>query len=178
MSQDQICAHERMLDVHDYCPDCGELRTSWLLEGAKLRARIAELEAQCESAHAAQRHAETELAQYMAWYAMAEHQHLHEKARAERAEAERDGLRVRITALEDEKNAYIDYVGDALGQDHDGESLWDAAQRVLSDRDRVKALAVRWLRKWQTDMNPTPEMLEQTHALIGAALGERTEGGQ
>ena len=45
MSQDQICAHERMLDVHDYCPDCGELRTSWLLEGAKLRARIAELEA-------------------------------------------------------------------------------------------------------------------------------------
>lgn len=34
-----------MLDVHDYCPDCGELRTSWPLEGAKLRARIAELEA-------------------------------------------------------------------------------------------------------------------------------------
>lgn len=101
-------------------------------------------------------------------------------ARAEKAEAERDGLRARIAALEDEKNAYIDYVGDALGQDHDSESLWDAAQRVLSDRDRirverdeVKALAVRWLRKWQTDMNPTPEMLEQTHALIGAALGER-----
>ena len=46
VSQDQICAHERMLDVHDYCPDCGELRTSWLLEGAKLRARIAELEAE------------------------------------------------------------------------------------------------------------------------------------
>lgn len=48
MSQDQICAHERMLDVHDYCPDCGELRTSWPLEGAKLRARIAELEAELE----------------------------------------------------------------------------------------------------------------------------------
>lgn len=55
MSQDQICAHERMLDVHDYCPDCGELRTSWLLEGAKLRARIAELEAQVAAQHDAMR---------------------------------------------------------------------------------------------------------------------------
>ena len=54
------------------------------------------------------------------------------EARAERAEA-------RLVALEDEKNTYIDYVGDALGQDHDGESLWDAAQRVLSDRDRPRA---------------------------------------
>lgn len=47
-------------------------------------------------------------------------------------------LEQRLVQLEDEKNAYIDYVGDALGQDHDGESLWDAAQRVLSDRDRMR----------------------------------------
>ena len=59
-------------------------------------------------------------------------------AEVERLRAERDGLRERIAALEDEKNAYIDYVGDALGQDHDGETLWDAAQRVLSDRDRIR----------------------------------------
>lgn len=57
-------------------------------------------------------------------------------ARAERAEA-------RLVALEDEKNAYIEYVGDALGQDHDGESLWDAAQRVLSERDRLRAAIER-----------------------------------
>ena len=56
----------------------------------------------------------------------------------QKAEAGRDALRLRIAALEDEKNAYIDYVGDALGQAHDGETLWDAAQRVLSDRDKIR----------------------------------------
>jgi len=52
------------------------------------KAELAALRAGSESAHAAQRHAETELSQYMAWYAMAEHQHLHEQRRAEKAEAE------------------------------------------------------------------------------------------
>ena len=69
--------------------------------------------------------------------------------------AELAAARARLAALEDEKNTYIDYVGDALGQDHDGESLWDAAQRVLSERDklraelaaaRVDAERYRWLR--------------------------------
>ena len=55
--------------------------------------RAEKAEAERESAHAAQRHAETELSQFMAWYAMAEHQHLHEQARAERAEAELAALR-------------------------------------------------------------------------------------
>ena len=50
-----------------------------------------------------------------------------------------DRLKLNLVALEDEKNSYIDYVGDALGQDHDGETLWDAAQRVLSERDRLRA---------------------------------------
>ena len=50
-----------------------------------------------------------------------------------------DRLKLNLVALEDEKNTYIDYVGDALGQDHDGETLWDAAQRVLSERDRLRA---------------------------------------
>jgi chromosome segregation ATPase len=98
------------------------VRQAWNASHGYAAARIAELEAQCESAHAAQRHAETELAQYMAWYAMAEHQHLHEKARAERAEAnaanweeqandrvsdwdevraERDALKLRLAAAED-----------------------------------------------------------------------------
>lgn len=57
------------------------------------RAELAALRAELESAHAAQRHAETELSQYMAWYAMAEHQHLHEQRRAERAEQEAAKLR-------------------------------------------------------------------------------------
>lgn len=53
---------------------------------------------------------------------------------ADELERTRDNLK----AIEDEKNAYIDYVGDALGQDEDGETLWDAAQRVLSERDRLR----------------------------------------
>jgi len=56
-----------------------------------------------------------------------------------RAADEVDQLKSNLVALEDEKNSYIDYVGDALGQDHDGETLWDAAQRVLSERDRLRA---------------------------------------
>lgn len=52
--------------------------------------------------------------------------------------AQRDELRTRLVALEDEKNTYIDYVGDALGQS-DIETLWDAAQRVLSERDELRA---------------------------------------
>lgn len=55
-----------------------------------------------------------------------------------RLQTENAELRNRLANLEDEKNDYINYVGDALGQDHDGESLWDAAQRVLSDRDRIR----------------------------------------
>lgn len=73
-----------------------------------------------------------------------------------RAADEVDQLKSNLVALEDEKNSYIDYVGDALGQDHDGETLWDAAQRVLSERDRLRAELVgckrdaeryRWLRR-------------------------------
>lgn len=59
-------------------------------------AELAALRAEVASAHAAQRHAEKELSQYMAWYAMAEHQHLHEQRRAEKAEAERDALKTTL----------------------------------------------------------------------------------
>jgi len=109
-----------------------------------------------EDAHKAQRQAENDLSQYMARCAMAEAEVLRLCAEKDavkvaawdkfasavgernalRADVER--LRANIRAIEDEKNSYIDYVGDALGQDHDDESLWDAAQRVLSDRDRVR----------------------------------------
>lgn len=71
-------------------------RACWAQKDAELAALRIEndtLRAELESAHAAQRHAETELSQYMAWYAMAEHQHLHEQRRAEKAEAERDALK-------------------------------------------------------------------------------------
>ena len=56
------------------------------------------------------------------------------------ARAEVARLKSNLAAIEDEKNAYIEYVGDALGQDHDGETLWDAAQRVLSERDRLRSI--------------------------------------
>ena len=36
-------------------------------------------------------------------------------------------LRSNSLALEDEKNGYMDGVGDVLRQDHDGETLWAAA---------------------------------------------------
>lgn len=62
-------------------------------------AELVALRAELESAHAAQRHAEKELSQYMAWYAMAEHQHLHEQRRAEKAEAERDAALVAVKAM-------------------------------------------------------------------------------
>ena len=115
------CVHGRLARSCEVCEAWNDHATA-CEQNETLRARIAELEAQCESAHAAQRHAETELAQYMAWYAMAEHQHLHEKARAERAEAnaanweeqandrvsdwdevraERDALKLRLAAVED-----------------------------------------------------------------------------
>lgn len=55
-----------------------------------------------------------------------------------RAADEIERIRSNAVALEDEKNTYMDYVGDALGED-DNETLWDAAQRVLSERDRLRA---------------------------------------
>jgi len=54
----------------------------------------------------------------------------------DRLSAEVRRLHNALVTIEDEKNTYIDYVGDALGQSDD-ESLWDAAQRVLSSRDRL-----------------------------------------
>lgn len=68
-----------------------------------------------------------------------------------RLRAENEELRARLVALEDEKNAYIDYVGNGLGQGDD-ESLWDAAQRVLSDRDRYRVIVDRLLEA--ADDNP------------------------
>jgi len=42
----------------------------------------------------------------------------------------------------------------------------DFEKELRKERDAARNLAVRWLRKFQTDMLPTPEMLEETHALI------------
>ena len=52
---------------------------------------------------------------------------------------ESERLRSNSLALEDEKNDYMDGVGDVLRQDHDGETLWAAAQRVMSECDRLRA---------------------------------------
>ena len=68
-------------------------------ELVELRAELAALRAEVASAHAAQRHAEKELSQYMAWYAMAEHQHGHEQRLREKAEAERDDALVAVKAM-------------------------------------------------------------------------------
>ena len=69
--------------------------------------------------------------------------------------AENERLRNNLVAIEDEKNTYLDYVGDALSQDDD-ETLWDAAQRVLSERDALKADAerYRWLRRHYIRSDP------------------------
>lgn len=64
-------------------------------------------------------------------------------ARLLELDGENARLRSNLAALEAEKNTYIDYVGDALGQSDD-ESLWDAAQRVLSERDRLREALKAW----------------------------------
>ena len=94
---------------------------------------------------------------------------------AERARAE--SLHQRLVALEDEKNTYMDYVGDALGQDHDRETLWDAAQRVLSDRDRLRAagrslLACPHIDERDTDPDWVDAETEAAVAEMRDALGE------
>lgn len=55
-------------------------------------------------------------------------------SRIERLEQEKHALSVNLQ----DKAAYLKYVGDALGQDEERETVWDAAQRVLSDRDRLR----------------------------------------
>ena len=55
-------------------------------------------------------------------------QHGNALIECDQLQSERDRLASSLTAIEDEKNSYLDYVGDALGQAADGESLWDAAQ--------------------------------------------------
>ena len=84
-----------------YCELCDERKRRRDAESMEehYKARAEKAEAERESAHAAQRHAEKELSQYMAWYAMAEHQHLHEQRRAEKAEAERDAGMVAVKAM-------------------------------------------------------------------------------
>lgn len=94
----------------------------FLARAPAMEARIAEIEAENERLRQLHVDMKTKLAQYMAWYAMAEHQHLQEEARAERAEAnaanweeqandrvsdwdevraERDALKLRLAAVED-----------------------------------------------------------------------------
>ena len=93
-----------------------------------------------------------------------------------RAADEVDQLKSNLVALEDEKNSYIDYVGDALGQDHDGETLWDAAQRVLSERDRLRAeleaseTELRIVRASQAESNAEVERLRTELAVARADL--------
>lgn len=77
-------------------------------ELAALRIENDTLRAELESAHAAQLHAEKELAQYMAWYAMAEHQHLHEQRRAEKAEQEAARLRAALEACREIASAALE----------------------------------------------------------------------
>ena len=93
-------------------------------------------------------------------------------------EAERDRLASSLTAIEDEKNSYLDYVGDALGQAADGESLWDAAQRVLSERDRLRAELAECQRLLHRYRNETP-LGHQPHMIaheVDAALAAKGEG--
>lgn len=97
------------------------------------KAELAALRAELESAHAAQRHAEKELSQYLAWYAMAEHQHLHEQRRAEKAEAEQDATKREL----DEAKAIIEGLPAAL----DGTPLHNTA-RVLREYIAEKRAAL------------------------------------
>lgn len=49
---------------------------------------------------------------------------------------------------------------------HGKPASMEMEEELRKERDAARNLAVRWLRKFQTDMLPTPEMLEETHALI------------
>lgn len=117
------CMHERMQPEHDYCPDCGELRTSWLLEGAKLRASIAELEAELER---------VKRAAINGMNAATAHGHgLVEQAARLRAESNPD-------ALESERAANA--------------MLTEQLQQAEAERDALRADAerYRWLREKYT----------------------------
>ena len=64
-----------------------DANAEFIARAPAMEARIAEIEAENERLRQLHVDMKTKLAQYMAWYAMAEHQHLQEEARAERAEA-------------------------------------------------------------------------------------------
>ena len=81
-------------------------------------------------------------------------------------------IRSNAAALEDEKNTYMDYVGDALAQD-DNETLWDAAQRVLSERDRLRAELAEWKQEWQT-METAPK--DGSRILLATPSGKIADG--
>jgi len=67
-------------------------------------------------------------------------------------------LRSNSLALEDEKNDYMDGVGDVLRQDHDGETLWAAAQRVMSECDRLRAELAECIVALEKIANPISAM--------------------
>ena len=91
-------------------------------------------------------------------------------------------LRSNALALEDEKNDYMDGVGDVLRQDHDGETLWAAAQRVMSECDRLRAELASWQEAFgllttlhgsvQIDSSDPMGMAKQVESHVRAELAE------
>lgn len=102
------------------------------------------------------------------------------EARIAELEAERDRLKANLVALEDEKNAYIEYVGDTLGQGED-ESLWDASQRVISSRDRFRVTLTALVRVAESrPFSPIGHVIEhelcEIDRLTAEALKETDHG--
>lgn len=147
-----------------------------------LRAELAALRAELESAYAAQRHAEKELSQYMAWYAMAEHQHLHEQRRAEKAEAELAALRAEkvsqcghpsslmLRSAETGKALYCELC-DERKRRRDAESMEEhykaRAEKAEAERDALRATGWAALR-----LLDSVRVFVTTHEQIHKATGE------
>ena len=115
-----------------------------------------------------------------------EHGHNKSARLLSQAADEIECLRSNALALEDEKNDYMDGVGDVLGQDHDGETLWAAAQRVVSECERLRAeLTELRARLEDTDSacadyafagaHTAREIIEKLHDRIRGYRGELTE---
>lgn len=74
-----------------------------------------------------------------------------------------------LERLRDEKNSYIEHIGDVLGQDYDGETLLDAAERVLRELEKAQALCLEQDRMLAMSAEREAKLKSQLDQLIAAS---------